>query len=163
MNLNPQKKKYVLKLGTLNWPKFVCFYRGNFSQIVAFEIIFCHVIWTGGLAWWTASWWLNGQLIYSCTIPPHSYPTNLTHDHRDTHEFNSNRLFFWIGIEFYIPAFEDLRSNGGWWWRRCTHVQSLWENQISGRLIYKCVCLFVKSWCNTVYLILKHILIDCLS
>ena len=78
---------YMLKLCTHNWPKFVCFYRGNFSQIVAFEIIFCRVIWTGGLVWWTTSWWLNGQLIYSCTIPPYSYPTKqhlITETHIDS-------------------------------------------------------------------------------
>ncbi len=41
---------------------------------------------------------------------------------------------------------------------QCTHVQSLWENQISGCLIYKCVYFFVSSWYNTVYLILKQII-----
>ena len=77
-------------------------------QTVAFEIIFCRVIWTGGLVWWTTSWWLNGQHHLFMYHPSLFISNKTTLDHRDTNRFNCNWLFCWIGIEFCIPVFEDL-------------------------------------------------------
>ena len=96
---------YMLKLCTHNWPNFVCFHRWDFLQIIAFEIIFCNVIWTGV---YFGEWLVGvsmGNLSF-CAL----FKSTKTTLHTETHRFNLNRLFFWIGIEWCIPVFEDLQN-----------------------------------------------------
>ena len=95
-----------------------CFHRGDFLQIVDFQIIFCRVLWTGGLVCWTASWCFNGQLMYTCAITPFSTSnkrTLITDSHIATLKFWLLSIFFWIGIQFAIPIFLGSMIKFTWW------------------------------------------------